>query len=83
MKKRKTLWRWWAKALGEKACKDDQESDKIAVIRTMIFVTYLVTNSFIIAGVIRHWNRPILIIETNEVPGNLHQKEENSQSSFL
>ena len=56
MKKRKTAWRWWAKALGEKASKDDRESDNIAYIRTIIFFTYLTTNLFIIAGVVRHWN---------------------------
>jgi hypothetical protein len=44
--------------LGEKASKDNRESDIIAVIRTIIFITYLITNSFIVAGVIRHWNRP-------------------------
>lgn len=54
--KEKTMWRWWAKAIGEKASKCDKESDKIAVIRTLIFLTYLITNCFIVAGVIRHWN---------------------------
>lgn len=54
--KDKTIWRWWAKALGEKASKCDRESDRIALIRTIIFTTYLLTNCFIIAGVIRHWN---------------------------
>ena len=54
--KNKTMWRLWAKALGEKASKCNQESDKIAVIRTLIFITYLITNCFIVAGVIRHWN---------------------------
>jgi len=66
MKKRKTLWRMWAKSLGEKATSDDRESDKIAIIRTFIFVTYLVTNCFIVSGVIRHWNsdtKPVIIIE--------------------
>jgi hypothetical protein len=57
MKKPKTLWRWWAKSLGEKASKCDKESDKIAIIRTIIFATYLITNAFIIAGVIRQWDR--------------------------
>lgn len=56
MKQRKTVWRWWAKALGEKASKCDKESDKIAIIRTVIFATYLITNVFIVAGVVRHWN---------------------------
>lgn len=50
------MWRWWAKALGEKASKCDKESDKIAIIRTIIFASYLITNAFIVAGVIRHWN---------------------------
>ena len=50
------IWRLWAKALGEKATNDDRESDKIAIIRTFILVTYVVTNCFIISGVIRHWN---------------------------
>jgi len=56
VKKEKTVWRWWAKALGEKASKSDKESDKVALIRTFIFATYLITNAFIVAGVIRHWN---------------------------
>jgi len=55
-KKNKTMWRWWAKSLGEKASKCDKESDTVALIRTFIFLTYLVTNCFIVAGVIRHWN---------------------------
>lgn len=54
--KKKNIWRWWAKALGEKASKCDKESDTIAIIRTIIFLSYLTTNFFIIAGVIRHWN---------------------------
>ena len=67
-KKRKTIWRWWAKALGEKASKCDRESDTIAWIRTFIFVSYLVTNGFIVAGVIRHWNDspPVIYIEIKE-----------------
>jgi hypothetical protein len=66
--KNKTIWRWWAKALGEKASKCDRESDTIAWIRTFIFTTYLVTNCFIIAGVIRHWDKssPIIYIEILE-----------------
>lgn len=51
--KRKTFWRLWAKSLGEKASKCDDESDKIATIRTIIFFTYLITNFFIVYGVVR------------------------------
>ena len=50
------MWRIWAKALGEKYGKTDREADTIAGIRTLIFISYLVTNLFIISGVIRHWN---------------------------
>lgn len=50
------MWRLWAKALGEKATRCSQESDRVALIRTFILLTYLVTNAFIVAGVVRHWN---------------------------
>ena len=50
------MWRIWAKALGEKYGRTDREADTIACIRTFIFISYLVTNLFIISGVIRHWN---------------------------
>jgi hypothetical protein len=50
------LWRIWAKALGEKAGATDQEADLIACFRTVIVLTYIITNFFIIASVIRHWN---------------------------
>lgn len=50
------LWRLWAKALGEKASKCNRESDKIALVRTFIFASYLITNGFIAANTVRHWN---------------------------
>ena len=49
------FWRLWAKALGEKAGSTDTEADRIACIRTAIVLTYIITNCFIVAGVIRHW----------------------------
>lgn len=52
----KQIFRLWAKALGEKAGRNHEEADKVALIRTLIFVSYLLTNMFIVAGVIRHWN---------------------------
>ena len=76
--KQKTVWRWWSKALGEKASKCDKESDKIALIRTVIFLTYLITNAFIVAGVIRHWNPEQIQIEIHEVPSNLPQTEKEN-----
>lgn len=49
------FWRLWAKALGEKAGATKQEADRVALIRTAIVLSYIITNLFIIAGVIRHW----------------------------
>jgi len=49
------VWRIWAKALGEKAGATRQEADKVALVRTFIVLSYIITNCFIIAGVIRHW----------------------------
>jgi len=49
------MWKYWCKALGEKATPDDREADKVALIRTSIVLFYIITNLFIIAGVIRHW----------------------------
>jgi hypothetical protein len=59
----KHLWHLWALALGEKAHKKDDVADRVAIVRTIIFVTYLITNCFIVAGVIRNWNKePVQII---------------------
>ncbi len=51
----KKYWRIWAKALGEKSGSSDAEADRIALIRTFILLCYILTNMFIVAGVIRHW----------------------------
>ena len=51
----KNFWRLWAKALGDKAGSTDTEADRVAFIRTAIVLTYIITNCFIVAGVIRHW----------------------------
>ena len=56
MERYSKLWRLWAKALGGKASNCNRESDLVAILRTLIFVSYLITNIFIISGVIRHWN---------------------------
>ena len=50
------MWRLWCKALGQKATECDKESDKVAIIRTVVLAAYMITNVFIVAGVLRHWN---------------------------
>lgn len=52
----KKAWRMWAKALGEKSGATDAEANQIACIRTCIVLCYIITNCFITAGVIKHWN---------------------------
>jgi len=49
-------WRIWAKALGQKEGRTDIEADGIALIRSLIVLFYIITNLFIIAGILRHWN---------------------------
>ena len=56
MKKRKTFWRLLAKSLGEKASKCDKEADKVALIRLIMFLSIFITNCFIVANAVRHWN---------------------------
>ena len=51
----KRFWYIWSKALGEKSHSKDNIADQIAIVRTLILLSYIITNLFIIAGVIRHW----------------------------
>ena len=51
------LWEIWKYALGSFSdTKTAKYDNAVCVIRSIIFVSYLVTNCFITAGVIRHWN---------------------------
>lgn len=49
---------WWlcAKALGDKAHYHSRVADQVALIRLFILSLYMITNTFICAGVLRHWN---------------------------
>ena len=52
----KKLWRIWKYALGSFSDEKTRRYDNyIVLVRSIIFVSYLVTNCFITAGVIRHW----------------------------
>jgi len=50
------VWRLWCYALGAKTGKDNNEADTVAIIRTVIFASYLITNVAIVANAVRHWN---------------------------
>ena len=67
----KKWWRVWAKALGEKSGKSDKEADFIATIGTLIFIQLVVTNCFIIAGNIRHWNDNVPVESNSTINSNV------------
>ena len=51
------VWRVWKYALGSFSDEKTKRYDNIIVfVRSFVFLTYLATNCFIVAGVIRHWN---------------------------
>ena len=51
------IWKIWKYALGSFADDKTRDYDNVvAIVRTTILFTYLITNVFIISGVIRHWN---------------------------
>ena len=70
------VWRIWAKALGAKEGKNDREADIIAGIRTIIFISYMVTNVAIVANAIRHWND----VNSNSSQGHTTQTEVSNVS---
>ena len=77
MKQRQNnFWRILAKSLGEKSGKTDKEADQVAFVRLLITLQILITNFFIIGGVIvnvssiiHHWNH-----NRHEVPSHLPKK---------
>jgi len=71
------IWRVWAKALGEKASECDKESDVVAIIRTIIFITYLITNIAIVANAVRHWND---VVNSNSSQGHTTHTEGSNVS---
>ena len=51
------LWKVWKYSLGSFSDERTSPYDNyIAIVRTIIFVSYMVTNAFIMGGVVRHWN---------------------------
>ena len=51
-------WRIWKYALGSfEDNKTAKYDNAVCTIRSIILLAYLVTNTFIVAGVIRHWEK--------------------------
>lgn len=51
----KRVWRLWCKSVGEKSGSSDSESDKIAIIRTLIILQSVITNLLITWNILRRW----------------------------
>ena len=51
----KTVWRLWARALGEKVGEDNRRADKVAWIRTFIILQAVITNILISINIILLW----------------------------
>ncbi len=50
------MWRIWKYSLGSFNDETTKEYDNyVVLVRSIIFFSYLITNCFIISGVIRHW----------------------------
>ncbi len=52
----KRLWKFWARALGEKIGEDDKRADAVAWIRTLIVLQAVITNAFIVWNILKRWN---------------------------
>ncbi len=53
----RTILRVWKYALGSFSDEKTERYDNaIVVVRSIVFFSYLITNCFIIAGVVRHWD---------------------------
>ena len=66
------LWEIWKYAIG--SFSDDKTApydNYVAGIRTVIFISYMVTNAFIVSGVIRHWDK----VNSNGSLGHTTQTE--------
>ena len=50
------MWRLWARSIGTKEGKNEKEADIVALVRTAILFSYMLTNFCIVAGVVRHWD---------------------------
>ena len=51
------MWEVWKYSLGSFSDQKTKRYDnQIVIVRSIILLTYLITNCFITAGVIRHWD---------------------------
>ena len=77
------IWKIWKYALGSFADDKTRDYDNVvAIVRTIILFTYLITNIFIISGVIRHWNNVSTKLPTPQQESTeTHEKATSSTGS--
>ena len=52
---KKSFWRHWARALGEKIGEDEKKADTVARIRTFFILQAIITNILISINIILLW----------------------------
>ncbi len=68
VKKLRNWWRLWALALGRKDGRNNADADRIAFFRTVIMLQLFITNGFIVANAVRHWNNvPVQEVSTGRL----------------
>jgi hypothetical protein len=79
------MWRLWARSLGTKEGKNEKEADIVALVRTTILFSYMLTNAFIVAGVVKHWHdgstNQSTCIQRNQAPPHNASPTNQQQSS--
>ena len=50
-----SLWKTWARALGEKVGEDSRRADRVAWIRTFIVLQAVICNIFIVINILLSW----------------------------
>ena len=73
----------WKYALGSFSDEKTKEVDnQVVMVRSLIFLSYLITNCFIISGVIRHWNNGnnTELAETQQETAQIQKETTNNTS---
>ena len=52
---RRSFWRLWARALGEKVGEDNKRADRVAWIRTFLILQAVITNILISINILLNW----------------------------
>ena len=75
------IWKIWKYALGSFSDEKTKDVDNtVVVVRSTILASYLITNCFIISGVIRHWNYDNTELATPQQEATKNQEESKNNT---